>query len=225
MPFIEKPVQNIYIGDKSGWQPWENTVAYYKFDWNLNDSSGNNRNLSMATWSFTYWTESWWWKYVLTNKSAYTNLISMPLSASWTVSFFACSPENVTNVYGCDMFDFQWNNGGNIQIRVENNNWAIYIGSNMSNTIWNWDYYTSTKSSSTTVTVYKNWVYMGTYNTAEVTTNNLMFRLNSVVYRDNARYDYHTTIIKIWELIIENKARTAEEITNYYNLTKSNYGY
>ena len=209
----------------AGWKPWSNTVAYYKFDWNLNDSSWNSRNLSMATWSFTYWTESWWWKYVLTNKSAYSNTISMPLSANWTVSFYACSPQSVTNDYSCTFFDFQWQNWWWIQLRPENPNWIItFWSTSASNPIWNWDYYTVTSSNSATKTVYKNWVNIGTYQGSEATTSNLMFRLNSVMYRwDGRNYEKHSTIIKLWELIVEWTTRTTQEIQDYYNQTKSNY--
>lgn len=34
-------------------KPWANTIAYYKFDWNLNDSSGNSHTLS-NTGSISY---------------------------------------------------------------------------------------------------------------------------------------------------------------------------
>jgi len=60
----ETELKNAYIGEYvAPREPWANTVAYYKFDWNLNDSSGNNRNMALSRGSVTYWT-IWNNKYV-----------------------------------------------------------------------------------------------------------------------------------------------------------------
>ena len=72
------PIINIVYEEHKWWKPWANTIAYYKFDWNLNDSSGNNRNLSMYTGSFSYWTLSSWQPYCQLNTSATTNEASIP---------------------------------------------------------------------------------------------------------------------------------------------------
>jgi hypothetical protein len=38
-----------------GWTPWANTLAYWKFDWNLNDSSGNGVTFLWTPYGYSTW--------------------------------------------------------------------------------------------------------------------------------------------------------------------------
>ena len=58
------------------WKPWANTLAYYKFEWNLNDSSGNGRNASILNWSASYQTVGWQQCFNCNNN----NTVSTPLT-------------------------------------------------------------------------------------------------------------------------------------------------
>ena len=214
-------ISKIYTGNKQIWpetrKPWENTIAYYQFDWNLNDSSGNGRNLFQSGGTFTFSTTSKWWKYVQTNKSTWSTEMSVNIWTSITVSYRA-NTWNVTNRYEVTHFDMDylarcWNASWNMKAA---GNWYQI---NFWTDLWNWHYYTLVKSWNT-VTWYKDWVQFWTITQSSSWTNK--YRLNSVTYTDNSYWNYSSEI-KMWELIIENKSWSVDEITKYYNSTKNNY--
>ena len=83
-------VQNIYIGEY-GWKPWSNTIAYWEFDWNLNDSSGNWYNLTATSSSYSYW-DLQEWKYVTKGirSMSFTTALTdtQAFSGNFTLSFY-----------------------------------------------------------------------------------------------------------------------------------------
>jgi len=111
------PIINMVYKKKKGWKPWANTIAYYKFDWNLNDSSGNNHNFSGTNMTVTYWTLSWWAKYIHFPNWAWANTQSwMPYStSSYTINFWVKKWDSNDGTF----LDFQvWTSGVNYWNRI-----------------------------------------------------------------------------------------------------------
>lgn len=207
------------------WQPWVNTIAYYEFDWNLDDSSWNNRNLSIETGVFTYGTESWWAKYVYMPRNSYTNnYASMPYnSTSYNISFWAKRIWSIANTWWT-VLDFHTNDNYFPRIVLQNSS-IIFVVSEATpypsgfNTA-QWHYYCLSISNNS-ATCYIDGAYYWTGALNSYNNNLAYFRINTAWFAD----DYWT---QSWdgnlsELIIESVPRTAQEIQAYYNQTKANY--
>lgn len=217
-----KEVKNIYIGEY-GWKPWENTVAYYplKEDFNDHKWSWTLYNLTNNGWSLT--TLSW-------VQCAYFNLSSIASNSSpsfwWirTISHWINANSNSENSV------IVWTG------------WSWWVNTTVfSSTLWWWTlpwcsnmynqwYSTSDNISFNTwyymVTtigdgywkVYLNWVLKGTYSFSVWNWTWIYLSRRWDWITSNSRYDWYLS-----EVIIEDKARTAQEISDYYNQTKSNY--
>ena len=215
-------VQNKQIKTEFWWKPWTNTLAYYEFNNNLNDSSWNSRNLSAYTWSFAYWTASWWWKYVQLSSSNTANNINIPINFDWyTVSWFV-------NFWEIRTTWAQW-----IVFDVESNDWYPRF--------WTWNWWVNSycwwlnRASASTNTRYHlvcviknkimycyiNWQLKFQDNVANYSGSSAIFSLNWI--SDKSRSQYRTNA-KLSELIIEKSARSQSDITKYFNKMKSKYG-
>lgn len=218
-------LKNAYIGERKGFVPGSNTVAYYKFDGNLNDSSGNNRNLSMVTWSFSYSALSSWQKYCQLNTSAYATYNNIPFNrTAYTVSGWCSWNDNLTSSYQKIIFNILA--GSSYYPRF----WAWWynhynkLGSIVSFDSWNtscennkW-YHLVSVYNNNTASSYINWqlIHSLNYSSSETSWNiTINAESSNANYRTNGR---------ISEIILENKARTSDEILAYYSVTKSNYG-
>lgn len=204
------------------WQPWANTVAYYKFDWDLNDNSGNSYNLSIANWTPTYWTTTGGAKYIHFPSQSYTNNITIPYSLSaYTINvWLKYDSTNKT------IMDFQtrinWWNWNRLQYASSTSIacWTTVTNLDLSNWI-----NLVVVNDNYSCTAYVNWVQTTTNSLGTYTdTSAPYFRLNTVgyggstsVYTNNAGSNY------VSELITEDRVRTAQEIADYYNQTKWSY--
>ena len=212
------------------WQPWVNTIAYYKFDWNLNDSSGNSRNLWTQSWTFTYWTESWWGKYIQTGSGVRSTQIAMPFNQeAYTISFY-CSYSPNTHWIWATVFDlysssygssmtrcvYYWSWVMNNELSMLDHNWVYYTPSVADS----WHYYTFTFDG-TNMKLYVDSNYIGSVSKwADANLTSLNFKIWWVVWQNNNNF-YGTA--KIWNFILENKTWSSWELTNYYNQTKADY--
>jgi len=204
------------------WKPWVNTIAYYPLNstYTNKDQSWNNRN-GTTTWTLTY----------SDNYCQFTsgNYISIPTSipygtnpftlsiwfnspnVSWHQNWFYNQFHSRTNDSAIWLFVnagqlgfwSKWNNDRNNITSISANTWYNAI------ITYNWS----------TLTCYVNWIQVGTKTrTISTTTPNYSWigrwsELNGTVY----------CIAKLSNYIIENTVRTAQEVANYYNLTKWNY--
>lgn len=219
MTFYEHSLKNVYIGEY-GWKPWANTLAYWKLDGDLNDYSGNNLNFSMGYGSASYWTLASWKKYFIldgnNNTATVTNTTAISNSAI-TISMYLNTIENYWSNYQNIVFDpfriMNWK--GKISIYDTNNTWP-------SITLWNW-YHVLTIWDNWTEHLYLNWELQNTTFNYTVETSAPTF----IIWNNPWNYTASTRRAKwyVSEIIVENKKWTETEITNYYNLTKSNYGY
>ena len=212
-------------------KPNENTIVYYEFNWNLNDSSWNNRNLSMTLWSFSYSSLASWWKYVQTNTSAYSSTITIPFSRVATISFFLSYTPN-THWYNwwtilelINLSYSSWNLVRPVYYRTWSSSTALRLLNNDS--IWynpsvaeSRHYYCFTLDENHTK-LYVDWQLVAEW-WAIVDSNltSMVLRINSVEWNNRQNYAWNC---KLWELIIESKTRISQEQQSYFNKMKNLY--
>lgn len=208
--------------EEQEWQPWANTVAYYPLTDDFNDKSWNSRNLSVSWPTITilnwvkcaYYNWSWYSSYngfSLGRSSRTANVWIYVTNSSWWVlhisNYQSSSPQwslwlqTVSNtIYTAD-----WVSGASaIQ------SWAL--------TQW-WHNAVVTQEWNT-MKLYIDWLIIWTLTNypSELYSPN-WWALWSKLY---SGYSEKRTWY-LSEVILEDKVRTAQEVLNYYNLTKSNY--
>jgi hypothetical protein len=120
---------------------------------------------------------------------------------------------------------FFWTNSSNQWFLIYNINplsissWWSAVDSTTNVSLNTWSNIVITQSSKT-YNIYINWVLVksGTMSSANLTWTNFNI---GYAYGNNSAVKRFIGWIS--EFIFENKARTADEISNYYNKTKSNY--
>lgn len=211
------------------WKPWANTVAYYPLTsfFNVNDIMGNynltNRwNVSFGTYQ---WQDCAYFNWT-TNSQLYNTSLSFQAYPEQTV-LVRMYTTSTSHVY--QILYHIWTAGPNWKLGSWYN---YYFNSAPTLAISSWsEGYESTKVWDL------NWSWHLVANVTNWT--------SSIQYLDGVLYQSFTnslsatqTWLYVWgaegstaerltgyesELIIENKARTAQEITDYYNQTKSLY--
>lgn len=216
------------------WQPWADTLAYWKFDWNLDDEMWNanasGSNLSYGTVGSKHYIENTatWTSCVI---SIPENLISQIGAWDWAVSFYVYVPSASTNSpkffwerydgysprpwismeydYNTNMFvQLTWWSNASTTNTYQQNAWYNIVGTRIS---W-------------TVKMYVNWQLAITpyTNTDDYTS----WSWHVFYMMGRLWYNYGTlpvTWCKMSEVIYEKKWWTDQEVSNYYNLTKWNY--
>lgn len=215
----------VYYKVVSWWQPWANTIAYYPLKSNTNDYSWNWYNLTNL-WNVTFGTYQWV-NCAIFNGTSNSQLYNTSIS-------YSAYPTQTVAVW----IYVTWTSSGVYQtiyhIGTAIRYWKLgtWFNYNTWLCLWSWDgQYESVKAWNI------NWAWHLLVN---VTSGS-----SSVQYLDWVEYQtftnslsYTQTWLYVWwaqstsaerltwyesELILENKARTAQEITDYYNLTKWDY--
>lgn len=229
-------ISKIYVGtnlvrpvpEPTPFIPWANTKAYYKLNWNLDDSSGNNFNVLSQTWTITYPNN----KYAsMTNFRA---VFPTPYSRRWTTDPFTISlwGRNLSNE---NVFSYwlDYNNEGYWWLVLSSSNswWSAscvvspWVGGwtdtfTVSSNVWHNAIVTRGYSEWMKLYidwVFKGWMIGGTRDTGDLRINNRawIWTLNET--------GASTISWDLSEIIVENKVRTAQEIADYYNASKSIY--
>ena len=224
-------------------KPWTDTLAYWKLDWNLNDSSWNSRNLTNA-WQLTFATVDWIqcascnWD-VYWNWYAYCQ--SLPTPTIITVNMRAKATNNRSWTYARWLFHTHFNySWWNDWVRREMYSWNgipwvnVWNWTNFNYANYDWVPYSELTSRNLRTTVRNN------------STHQIKIYRNSVLYKTQtfssyipswSRNSYFTVWIwykssdninrrRLWrisETIVEQKERTQEELTKYFNKLKSKY--
>ena len=223
---------NIYVWNNE-WLPGENTLVYYPLTstTTVNDMSGNNRNLTNS-W-VTFWTYAGVDCAYFPRSNSKKLYWTLPLS--WTQNF-------TFNVW----INRQWKTfyeHGNWQIVDLWNPWTNYvqfwIGINDDSnkyvawTRWNdktasttnttntWNMVTVTHQS-WTVKMYVNWTLI-INDTISFNVANTNFTVWSFQSGIDSQTDYFAYYWYMSKLICESSIWTAQEVSDYYNSTKSNY--
>lgn len=214
------------------WQPWANTLAYYPLETDTNDYSWNNRNLinnwitfDGGVWVFDgnaiwYYTNNSLWNSL--NNFTYSVYVNPSSIVSWAVDW----DPNINRIISiiqngnmgtfdkslslCNSSQAQWYNYYNWQLQI----YATWISINT------WYYLTYTFDGSN-ITIYKNWTLEQSIACWWSYTGYTQATL--CVWNDTDRNQIKKYYGKISNVIIENTARTAQEISDYYNQTKADY--
>ena len=226
----------VYLRVDEHWQPNENTLAYYPLDWDLNDYSWNNRNLT-ASWTPIYTTlgERQVASYNGTWEWTYTNNALLKWMPAFTYVVWI-NPSQITSwTTGTET---NWNM---VMTITEDSNYSAFdktLALWETNKATSYVYYNGQKKSIQSWVSTNAWqmlasVFDGTtLKTYVNTTNNSISCWGSYTGYSNATLVVGAKINSgylksyYWlmsNVIIEDKAWTAEEITDYYNYTKSNY--
>jgi len=233
-------VKKIRVGTQqvrpTGWTPGSNTIAYYPLtsETTVNDISGNNRNLT-NNW-VTFWTYGWiscasfpnanekrlswtlpltWNKIFTVNvyiwrvwNSIYYSTVSSQIFVLWNIGSswwcFGTSINNSTaptpNVY----INYTW--------------WSDKLSS-YTNTMGQRELITVVNDTST-IKMYRNWTLINN-NSISFSVNSTNFTIGS--FPTPTSRNYQNFYWYMSEFIVENKAWTSTEISNYFNQTKSKY--
>ena len=202
--------------------PWANTIAYYPLENDVNDHSWNWYNLTPT--NITYTTLSSWLKVATFNWSS---------SKATTSSFSTYSWNFTTSMW------FYWNNITS-QLAVmrcnaaSDSSWKIrdiHIGApNRIRAIMNWGS-VETGTNAFTNNTWHHMVVTKEWSTWKLYINNSLKSTATVSYNTNtnmALWYRQFGNDRYWKwyiskFILENKVRTSQEISDYYNLTKSKY--
>lgn len=237
---VEKQVR-----PKWWWKPWANTVLYLPLDWDVVDYSSAWRTFTVYWPSASVGTPVFDtlanWKKVAdftasndanSNRFAFTSDVTgIPTSWDLTLSYWM-NQTWITNGYQniVAMRDYA---GGTYYW-----SWMTWTGLSSDNRLF-WhgqsSYYTSFQPTAWTwynivcvvdngtCYVYKDRVqiYTSSYTYGQNVSQKLC--LCGYYYPNNPSYRSETYNGKLSEVIIENVARTAQEVTDYYDQTKANY--
>ena len=221
-------IQRIYVGDHyqvyPKWKPWANTIAYYKLESDANDYSWNSKNMSNSWVTFNEysWVNCWYFNgswYLSRSWSLFTwssdftvsawikpdwnwvsgkgRVIYTNGTASWTRIFTMwLKPISTWN-----LMVWWWSNDRDTSYIPAVNSWTHCV---MAHSWW-------------TIKVYCNWSLIYTGSVSFNISNNI-----SSIWRQVNGSDYFYWYLS--NIIIENNQRTAQEVADYYNQTKWNYG-
>lgn len=216
-----------------GWQPWANTLLYLPLKTDAIDQSWNSRATS-DSW-VTYTTVGWvasanfsWGEVTITNNFIDTTIAEKTVSA-WVYTNFSSANK--------DMYIFYSLETNKTFTALAFTSWTTYIASwiwwpNLSLNTPNSPYtqnqwfhivYTC-KDGTNNNKIYINWqqVAQWTWTSTPRGYSSATFNLWTYVgcsSNNNERFNGNLS-----QFILEDKVRTAQEIADYFNATKSNYG-
>ena len=226
----------------AGWNPWANTLLYLPLESDIKDYSWNNRDVSTNSWmtQSTVWGKAcyvvgntWWinlWTWALswikpsTNQFTFSLRINVSSTSSPNRCYFEWAVYNQYRLY----LGREYNTKKPRFLVIKNNADNMTV---MNNAAWDnqWSLITFTINDGT-VNFYINWVKDSHY---------------PITWVDNHWFGTRTSTSEQWiwlfnirdwlssngaancavsNCIMESVARTAQEVANYYNQTKSNYG-
>ena len=236
-------LKNIYIGEY-GWKPWANTIAYYPLETDTNDYSWNNRN-----WTNNWVTFSdWLWvfngsSYISLGTGSWTNIQTNMTISVWFRWNWSWSKDNMVVAKSQYYAPWTWySNYAFYAISIhEEDRYLMAWFYNQSDfnahplnfrTTWWWSptlwpvsqsnkwYHVVITNDWTTKKAYIDWTLVATEtNTSTSSTQSVDTRIGSAV-----RYNYDSYFNwNISKVIFEDKTWSADEVSEYYNNTKSNY--
>ena len=225
------PIINLVYEAPREWKPSSSTLLYLPFTEDLNDYSWNNNNPTSST-NASITTLNW-------VKCCYLNIWRIVLPDIWsvfnstfTVSWYINITGTVNNWY--DMILWAWWGGSYNAFGFSwyykpgrNDFWAWFYAwaeakIDTTGYSWWWRNFTATFDANKKLTLYQNWVEVAsaTASTPHISNNTLYVWVNTEVPNNSSWYSY----CYLWNIILENRAWSADEISTYYNWTKANYG-
>jgi hypothetical protein len=209
----------VYGGEKK-WKPWANTIAYYPLNstTTVNDMSGNNRNLTnnWATFGTYQWISCVYWN------ANMQRLTTPSLGQVKTISFWTNWSWVEASTWSLYSVLFSWNKVWTLLYFNSQSKMRLYdTTTDLDTTTYKTNqWYHITVVYDNIAKMYINWVLDLQWTNTPVLWTDLIYLFR--FYWTWTTLDWYSWWMS--ELILENKARTAQEVLNYYNLTKSNYG-
>jgi len=229
------PIINMVYKKKWRWKPWANTIAWYKFEWDAKDYSWNWYDLT-ANWNVSYTTLNWRQVVYMQGSSSWnsTKLQSANFARSATIpSTYSiwCRTNTTSGSYPNQYILFQSVQNASprnrqwIMTARWNGDYRIWLTSNSWLDTWiypyKWDntfHHIVATIDTSTSKLYVDGVNVYTWSwTSSISYTNWI----NVWSNDNTYYWFNGYI---WDAILESKIWSAEDVSNYYNSTKSNYG-
>ena len=200
------------------WWPWANTVAYYPLTSDFNDASWNSRNLTNSWWTITTLNGV---NCAYYDGSSYSMFDNYSLSnTARTISCWVCKSNNAR--VAISVSDYNSTASGSLSVAfylsyilVADNAWAQTYAETATSWVW---YYVTGVQEWSTVKGYLNWEFKweSTTRPNQTPTWWSLWARHETVHGD--KYIWY-----ISNVILENKVRTAQEVADYYNQTKSTY--
>ena len=218
---------NTVYGGEWSWKPWANTVAYYPLTSTstVNDMSWNWLTLT-NNWNVLFWTYHW---VDCANYSGNWSLRNSVLTTwyiwqTFTISEWVLRHWNEILIWTFNNVGTKraiWINVASTFINFTFGTWSAFQDNKYSiNTVTDqWYHIALTHNSTGNLIWYVNWQQVITWNVTiwEWASN---FWIWAAVFSDNEIYYSNWNISNV---IIEDIPRTAQEISKYYNQTKSLY--
>lgn len=208
--------------------PWANTIAYYPLtsSTTVNDMSGNSKNLTNY-WA-TFWTYQWVDCAAIYDRTKY---ISWDISTSVT----GANPRTynfwVYNSRATAYWEEKYFFNG---VEYNTNQMVLFFIDSWNDTVSQWgswaSFWTALRQQwinlclvydGSKFTLYRNWTQEWNSWTYTINTQGTTLRLWWPRVSWDSWWDKFEWYMS--RFIFEDKARTAQEVADYYNLTKSNY--
>lgn len=213
------------------WQPWANTLAYYPLTSvsTTSDLSWNNYDLT-NDWNTQFWTYAgvdcayinFNWRTALSNSTLWGQIwTNAPFTYSaWVNSMYVNSERGILSCYKSWAWDedraITIMNDGKIRFYINSGGAHFAYTSSISANTW---YYIVGTLDWTDMKVYLNAVLSETTASWYTTdTSSMAFAIWTKHPSQSNAFEWYVS-----DVIIENKARTAQEIEDYYNQTKFLY--
>ena len=230
LPWAESDGKHYFIYSTSGWgwwQPWVNTLAYFPLN------SVSEETDQIWTWTYSSWGKPTFWTYTSANvdcasfdsSTGMQYTWSMPMTGIFTFSFWAYS--TWTSWDDWKAIDMVNSNDGGTRINICYYSWRYqyYIwsyGMDSSGVLVvpnnSWHYITAI-ADGTTMYFYVDWLLSHSINYSYSSTTLNGFNIWNQIWNGLSRHwKWYLS-----EIIIENKVRTLQEISDYYDQTKWDY--
>lgn len=219
----------VYLWNNT-WLPWENTILYFPLKSDVKDYSGNNRNPSTTTGTVSFPDNEYasFTDYYCNMSSGYSDWTT---NNSFTISYWVKDLTGTARpfVMGQDVWTWTSNSHRWLQAIISNNqvtaycitNWSQQNSSAYSITSWNRHHIAVTITPWSQMKLYIDWSLKESVSVS----SGMRIGVYSGIWLHRT-YDISTSPKlngKVSEIINEKTARTADEISNYYNSTKSYY--
>lgn len=216
-----------FAAPEQWWQPWANTILYLPMNssTNFTDQSWNwytgtwTWNYSINTvdgvecWDFQGWYIRFTWLQNI-NANSFTHIFWWNTNRPnrWEVSSFL-QANNSSDAHSSFWISQSW-----YYFMATNLYWWYDLISDINNRTW-WQMLTFVKDwTDISISINDEQPFTITWNS-----NSNDFTIFDIWSRDDV-YSYQWWAWWLSNVIVENKVRTAQEISDYYNLTKSLYG-
>ena len=212
MTSYEHKVKNIYLWEP-WWSPWSDTVFYIIWDWSITDTWPNQINFTTQKLSFAI---EWDLTYIVFNNWAngfYTTSVNIPCPFTFNLwiyqTWWTYSPRLLDNTDSNDNAIQIYSTSSTPYTITCYNTSTTITGNTRINLVITWD-------ASGNCKIYKQWILSSTWTSRTTSANWIIVWYKKSNSSDTFRW-------RMSRIILESKVRTVEEITAYYNQTKSDY--